>query len=89
MSATFHPTVCSAFAAGMSRGSSSRGMIADRAGLFTAPAPDCTATSAYSTPTCVLPAQPCAASPRVATQPTADATSATVRRSAWSTIAPP
>ena len=81
VSAVFQPMVCSAFAAGMSRGSSSRGMIADRAGEFTAPAADCTATSPYSSPTCSLPSAACVTRPSTATHDTTDATSATVRRS--------
>ena len=81
MNATLNPSVCRAFAAGSSRGSSSRGMIADRAGEFTANAPDCTATSANSTQTCVLPSHACSASPMVTTHATNDATRATVRRS--------
>ena len=81
MNATLNPRVCRAFAAGSSRGSSSRGMIADRAGVLTANAPDCTATSANSTHSCLLPSHACTASPMVAAHVTNDATSATRRRS--------
>ncbi len=64
-------------------------MIADRAGLFTALAADCIATSAYSTPTLSTPAQACAASRAVTTNSAVEASSATLRRSKWSTSAPP
>ncbi len=81
VSATLNVSVCSALAAGMSRGSSSRGMIAVRAGLLIANAADCRATSPYSRVTDPTSSHAWTAMAAVTSHSTDDASSDTVRRS--------
>src|SRR5690349_15631705 len=77
------------FAAGRSSGRISRGMIADRAGLFTAKQADWQATTPYSTPTCPQSRCDCTTRTIDSSHRPVDETSASVRRSIASAIAPP
>ena len=79
----------SVFAAGSNSGRIRRGMIAERAGLFTAKQADCAATTAYRTPTWFQCSSDCVTSSIESSQSPVDEMRASVRRSMASAIAPP
>ena len=74
-------SVASALAAGMASSGSSRGTIADRAGLLIAKAALCTATRPYSRFTDSSSNHACAAMPATTTHSTSEDRSDTLRRS--------